>query len=53
MMGQAAGTAAVQAIAQGQAACDLDTAALVETLRKAGAYLPQKTLAKEMTRSQA
>ena len=42
MMGQAVGTAAVQAIAQGQAACDLDTVALVETLRKAGAYLPQK-----------
>ena len=50
MMGQAAGTAAVQSMKTGQPACDLDTAALVETLREAGAYLPQKSLSKKMTR---
>jgi hypothetical protein len=49
MMGQAAGTAAVQSIKTGQPACDLHTADLVETLRAAGAYLPQKTLRKAMT----
>jgi hypothetical protein len=53
MMGQAAGTAAVQAIATGQPACDLDTAALVETLRQAGAFLPQETLSRKMTRGRA
>ncbi len=51
MMGQAAGTAAVQAIATGQPACDLDTSALVETLRRAGAYLPQEKLSCGMTRA--
>jgi hypothetical protein len=51
MMGQAVGTAAVQSMATGQAACDLDTAQLVETLRKAGAYLPQSELRKTMTRN--
>jgi hypothetical protein len=50
MMGQAAGTAAVQAINSSQSADALDTAQLVETLRKAGAYLPQEELSKEMTR---
>jgi hypothetical protein len=40
MMGQAAGTAAVQSVRTGQTACGLDTGALVETLRAAGAYLP-------------
>lgn len=50
MMGQAAGTAAVQSIHTGQPACDLNTANLVETLRQAGAYLPQKTLSETMTR---
>ncbi len=50
MMGQAAGTAAVQHLRTGQAACDLDTAQLVESLRKAGAYLPQAKLSSEMTR---
>jgi hypothetical protein len=53
MMGQAAGTAAVQAIATGQPACDLDAAALVETLRRAGAYLPQDKLSRQMTRAHA
>ncbi len=50
MMGQAAGTAAVQSIKTGQPACDLNTAGLVETLREAGAYLPQERLSKTMTR---
>lgn len=51
MMGQAAGTAAVQSIHTGQPACDLDTAALVATLRDTEAYLPQENLSREMTRS--
>jgi hypothetical protein len=51
MMGQAAGTAAVQAIQMGQRACDLDTATLVATLRRRGAYLPQETLSSQMARS--
>jgi hypothetical protein len=51
MMGQAAGTAAVQAIRTGQTACALDTEELVETLRKANAFLPQTSLKSEMTRS--
>ena len=51
MMGQAAGTAAVYSIKTGQPAYDLDTAQLVELLRKAGAYLPQRNLSKKMTRS--
>src|SRR5690606_10585582 len=50
MMGQAAGTAAVQSIETGQPSCDLDTRALVERLRTAGAYLPQETLSSTMTR---
>lgn len=51
MMGQAAGTAAVQSIRTGQPACDLNTEQLVETLRRAGAYLPQQALSKKMTRA--
>lgn len=50
MMGQAAGTAAVQSIMTGQPACGLDTEQLVLTLREKGAYLPQKSLSKTMTR---
>lgn len=50
MMGQAAATAACQSIATGQPGCDLDTAALVETLRREGAYLPQPSLSPRMTR---
>ena len=53
MMGQAAGTAAVPSIATGQPACDLDTSALVETLRRAGAFLPQAALSRAMTRTRA
>jgi len=51
MMGQAAGTAAVQSIKTGQPACNLDTEKLVKTLRSQGAYLPQKKLSRSMTRS--
>jgi hypothetical protein len=50
MMGQASATAAVQFIRTGQPACDLDTWTLVETLREQGAYLPQATLSRAMTR---
>lgn len=49
-LGQAAGTAAVQAIRQDQKACNLDTEALVKSLRNQGAILPQETLSKKMTR---
>ena len=51
MMGEAAGTAAVQSIRTGQPACDLDTAELIDTLRKAGGYLPQSELSSKMTRA--
>ncbi|MGE0315359.1 MAG: FAD-dependent oxidoreductase [Lautropia sp.] len=50
LMGQAAGTAAAQSVATGQPACDLDTWRLVEQLRADGAYLPQATLSRTMTR---
>lgn len=50
MMGQAAGTAAVQSIRTGQPACALDTAELVTTLRQHGATLPQENLCPKMTR---
>jgi hypothetical protein len=40
MMGQAAGTAAVQAIRTGRPAFDVDRERLVRTLREKGAYLP-------------
>lgn len=51
MMGQAAGTAAVQAIQTGQPACALDTETLITTLRANGANLPQPALSQEMTRA--
>jgi hypothetical protein len=51
MMGQAAGTAAVQSIRTGQPGCELDTKQLVETLRQADAYLPQSSLSSKMTRA--
>ncbi len=51
MMGQAAAHAAMQSIATGEPACDLDTEQLVLSLRAAGSYLPQPTLSKAMTRS--
>ena len=50
-LGQAAGTAAVIAVKNGQAACNLDTEKLVISLREQGAILPQETLNKEMTRT--
>ena len=50
MMGQAAGTAAVQSVRTGQPACDLDTEELVANLRGQGAYLPQTELSSEITR---
>jgi hypothetical protein len=53
MMGQAAGTAAAQCLRTGQAACDLDTEALILALRQAGAYLPQGQLSRQMTRNRA
>ncbi len=53
MMGQAAGTAAVQSIRTGQPACDLNTEQLVTMLREQKAYLPQKQLSKKMTRKSA
>jgi hypothetical protein len=51
MMGQAAGTAAVQSVSTGQTADRLNTAELVKTLRANEAYLPQEKLSAEMTRS--
>jgi len=51
MMGQAAGTAAVQSIRTKKPAAGIDTEVLVGTLRKAGAYLPQTTASKAMTRA--
>jgi hypothetical protein len=50
MMGQAAATAACQSLRSGEPACDLDTALLVQSLRAAGAYLPQDSLSGSMTR---
>jgi len=50
LMGQASGTAAVQSIATGQPACDLNVATLVETLRDNGAYLPQEHSPERITR---
>lgn len=50
MMGQAAGTAAVQSLKTGRPACDLDTGILINTLREQGAYLPQPSLRPQMTR---
>jgi ribulose 1,5-bisphosphate synthetase/thiazole synthase len=50
ILGQAAGTAAVQSIKTGQPACKLNTSTLVATMRENGAFLPQKELSEEMTR---
>ena len=52
MMGQAAGTAAVQSVRTGQPACKLDTAELIETLRRNKANLDQPDLSRSMTRSE-
>jgi FAD-dependent oxidoreductase family protein len=51
MMGQAAGTAAVQSIQTGKLAPDLDTGLLVKSLREQGAHLPQTELQPAMTRT--
>lgn len=51
MMGQAAGTAAIQSIRTNRDAAEIDTEVLVRTLRDAGAYLPQTDSSKRMTRS--
>jgi len=51
MMGEAAGTAAVQSMKTGQPACDLNTETLVETLRKNGGRQPQEKLSAKMTRT--
>lgn len=51
MMGEAAGTAAVQSLRTGEPACDLDTGQLVVTLRAKGGMLPQQSVSKQMTRS--
>lgn len=50
MMGQAAGTAAVQALRRQETADALDTEQLVITLRNHGANLPQHDLSRQMTR---
>jgi len=50
MIGQAAGTAAVQHLNTGQSAFELDTRQLVETLRDNGGNLPQSELSKTMTK---
>ena len=52
MMGQAAGTAAVQSVQTGQPACKLDTAELVQTLRRNKANLDQSYSSRSMTRSE-
>ena len=50
MMGQAAGTAAVQSVRTGQSACELNTETLINSLREQNAYLPQKETSTKMTR---
>ena len=49
MMGQAAGTAAVQSLRTGRPAAEIDTEELITTLRENGAHLPQKTLSRTLT----
>jgi len=51
MMGQAAGSAAVQCLQHGQSADNLNTRVLIETLRKDNAFLPQEELSDNMTRA--
>jgi len=51
MMGQAAGTAAVQSLRTGLPAGELDMRELIGTLRVNGANLPQKELSEEITRA--
>ncbi len=49
ILGQAAGTAAVQSIKTGQPANNIETEQLVKTLRNNGAFLPQEKLTSKMT----
>jgi ribulose 1,5-bisphosphate synthetase/thiazole synthase len=49
-MGQAAGTAAVQAMQFGETADNLNTERLVKALREQNVFLPQEKLSPEMTR---
>ena len=49
--GQAAATAAVQAIREGTDAAEINTRKLIETLRGNGAFLPQEELSDMMTRA--
>ena len=49
MMGQAAGTAAVQSLRTGRPAAEIHTEELITTLRDRGANLPQKNLSKTLT----
>ena len=51
LYGQAAGTAAAQAVATGQTANTINTRMLIESLRKQNCILPQEELSDEMTRS--
>ena len=51
MMGQAAGTAAVQCLRGNETADRLNTRTLIETLRADKAFLPQTELSDEMTRT--
>ncbi|MDH4179604.1 MAG: FAD-dependent oxidoreductase, partial [Armatimonadota bacterium] len=53
MMGQAAATAAVQSVRTNRPAAEIDTEVLVTTLRGAGAFLPQPTTSKRMSRRSA
>lgn len=41
MMGQAAGTAVVQAVNDNESACELDSTKLISTLRANSAILPE------------
>jgi hypothetical protein len=51
MMGQAAGSAAVQCLRRGQTADTLDTRELIATLRQDKAFLPQPELCENMTKN--
>jgi hypothetical protein len=50
-LGQAAATAALQAIRTSRNADEIDTEELVSSLRKAGAYLPQTRTSRQLTRN--
>lgn len=51
LYGQAAGTAAAQAISTGQTACTLNTRTLIESLKAQKCILPQNELSDEMSRN--